>query len=325
MTICAFALSRHAWELNMGQSSFAFAVAIAAAAMVAHPGTAAAQDGPKSSRDDYARARENPKLKASVDDLFRPRFQATGEFQLVRLVGEKRERTVVLKTFGGGVTGEQSANAALETEMATWKPGDAPVIVRNQYRHYRCPKRPLDSTPKPSEIMNDVDSGPPSNLDCDAINVKYTLPADPTAEVADVECKIDVDVDVLVVGRRVKSIRWQLAQDAGDVSGNPQMRLLDVALDPNNRLVRGITFHDNNMHPRERDETPAGNPENFDMFEGAMTDPSRGQWVTWSRDDSRRRLPKSLYYAVVLQYWSTNLKHYVYCKPYDPLAYNKGN
>lgn len=309
----------------MGQSSFAFAVAIAAAAMVAHPGIAAAQDGPKSSKDDYARARESPKLKASVDDLFRPRFQATGEFQLVRLVGEQRERTVVLRTFGGGVTGEQSAYAALKTEMATWKPGDAPLIVRSQYRHYRCPLRRKDTDPSSDEISMDVDSGPASDLDCKALLVSYTLPADPTTEVDDVECKIDVDVDVLLVGRRVKSIRWELNPVAVDVDGHPQVRLLDVAVDVNGRLVRGITFHDNNMHPRERGETPAGNPENFGMFEGAMTDPSRGQWVNWSRDDSRRRLSKSFYYAVVLQYWSTNLKHYVYCKPYDPLAYNKGN
>lgn len=312
----------------MGPSSFAFAVAIAAAAMVTNIGASAAQDGPVSPKDfpkdDYARARENPPLRVGVDDLFHPRFHATGEFQLVRLSGERREKSEVLKTFGGGASGEQRASAALKNELAAWKAGDAPVIVRREYRHYRCPKRPVDTTPTLLEILTDVDSGPLSNLDCETLKVSYTLPSDPTTEVDEVECKIDVDVDVLIVGRRVKSIRWQLSGDAGDVDGHPQMRLLDVAFDANNRLVKGITFHDNNMHPRERGESASAGAELIDIFEGANTD-ARGQSVTWSRPDGRRRLPKSLYYAVVLQYWSKNLNHYVYCTPYDPLAYNKGN
>lgn len=313
-------VARPRWEQDMGRSSFNFVVA--AAALLVSVQALAVPDGPPPAKGPDVPARESPQMQIGLDALFNPRFHATGEVQLVKLRDKKRVE--VVETFGHGAAAEQKANVALEKALAAFKAGDAPVFIRHVATHYRCPKRKDDTAPTSDEINSDTDSGPASDLDCKHLFINYTPPADPTTEVDQVECGIGVDVDVLVLGRRVKSITWELSPHSAKVGDKPLMRLLDVATDAYGIPVKGITFHDNNLDPRERgDVSPAG-LDQIPILEGANTN-ADGQSVIWSRADGRRRLPKSLYYAVVMQYWSTNLNHYVYCKPYDPLVYNKGN
>lgn len=263
---------------------------------------------------------QQPRLAQAKAELFAPRFHATGRLSLVRPLpktkrarGEESTQEEVLANFGAGALAEQRAFV----EYAKSLTGGAPVVVKRVFTHYRCPKRALDS------------GGSPSDTKCKPLKVSYTPPAsDPTDRTQLAECNVSVDVDVLYLGRRMKTVSWELDPVSPMTTTNagvsvPRMRLLDRAFDPSGDEVRGITFSDNNDFPRERGNS--GETSHGQVFDLPITSPD-GQRVEWIRAvDQRREVAKLFYYAVVLQAWSETLQDYVFCKPYDPTIPNRGN
>lgn len=253
-------------------------------------------------------------IGVSKADLLKPQYAATGQLSAVRI--NKTERGVeekVLESFGAGAIAEQRANEF----VAQFLGSPAPVIKRRVFTHLRCRK-----------TLFDDDRGSAFDTSCDAVNIHYTLPTDPTDPTALAACNVSVDADVLVLGRRARTFSWKLDPPADLVPTNtggktPRVRLLDRAQDPSGQEVRGITFSDNSDDPRERGSSPPS------ATKLVFVSPKQGlndQSVVWERAQKTRiGYPKVFYYAVVLQLWSDTLQDYVFCEPYDPTVPVRGN